>query len=146
MHDKYQELLCRIQDKRARKVVFLSHCFLNENTRYPGGAYRGGCITEILTQCVEQDLGMVQMPCPEQIACGVKKTLDFKKSFEVLANIDIHTVTSTDANRVVLVCLINGKGLFIQSLQRKRKPRKMDIRFLGHLIAEMYGNSSNVIL
>lgn len=218
IHNKYQKLLCRIQDKRARKVVFLSHCILNENTRYPGGACRGGCIAEILSQCVEQDLGMVQMPCPEQIAwggvtkqlllmaygakgtalytlrhilvpwillytklvygriasqvtrqiqnyldsefsvqgvvgidgsptCGVKKTLDFKKSFEVLANIDIHTVTITDANKVVLECLINGKGLFIQALQRKLKLRKMDIRFLSHdLIAEMDGKSSAVIL
>ncbi len=59
---------CR--DKRSKKVVFLSHCLLNENTRYLGGACQSGCIKEIVDQCLKHDLGIVQMPCPEQRAWG----------------------------------------------------------------------------
>jgi uncharacterized protein YbbK (DUF523 family) len=50
--------------------VFLSHCLLNENTRYLGGACRPGCVREIVQQCLDRGIGMVQMPCPEQLAWG----------------------------------------------------------------------------
>jgi len=60
----------RLEDQRSRRVVFLSHCLLNENTRYLGGACRQGCLQEILQICIERGLGIVQMPCPEQYAWG----------------------------------------------------------------------------
>jgi uncharacterized protein YbbK (DUF523 family) len=50
--------------------VFLSHCLLNENTRYLGGAGRPGCVREIVDGCAAAGLGMVQMPCPEEAAWG----------------------------------------------------------------------------
>jgi predicted secreted protein len=68
--EKARMLSERLKDARARKVVFLSHCILNENTRYLGGAGRGGCVREIVEQCLAADIGMVQMPCPEQLAWG----------------------------------------------------------------------------
>ncbi len=63
-------LVQRLSDSRSKKVVFLSQCILNENVRYLGGACRKGCMREIVEQCVVGDLGMVQMPCPEQHAWG----------------------------------------------------------------------------
>jgi len=60
----------RLEDSRSKQVVFLSHCILNENTRYLGGACRGSCIREIVDQCLDKDWGIVQMPCPEQRAWG----------------------------------------------------------------------------
>lgn len=59
-----------LEDRRSKRVVFLSHCILNENVRYLGGACRAGCIREIVEQCIETDLGIVQMQCPEQRAWG----------------------------------------------------------------------------
>lgn len=65
----------RLPDQRGRRVVFLSHCLLNENTRYLGGACRTSCVREVLEQCMDQGVGMVQMPCPEQeVWGGVLKT------------------------------------------------------------------------
>jgi uncharacterized protein YbbK (DUF523 family) len=68
--DKVQILTQRLQDSRGKRVVFLSHCLLNQNTRYLGGAGRKGCVREILEQCAQRDVGIVQMPCPEQHAWG----------------------------------------------------------------------------
>jgi len=62
--------LDRLADERSRKVVFLSHCLLNENTRYPGGACRAGCVEEVVRVCLERRVGIVQMPCPEEFAWG----------------------------------------------------------------------------
>jgi predicted secreted protein len=67
-------LVDRLRDARGRKVVFVSHCVLNENVRYLGGACRAGCIPEIVAQCVDRGIGLVQMPCPEQrVWGGVRK-------------------------------------------------------------------------
>ena len=51
-------------------MVFLSHCILNENTRYLGGACSPACVRPIVEECIRNDWGMVQLPCPEQRAWG----------------------------------------------------------------------------
>jgi uncharacterized protein YbbK (DUF523 family) len=68
--DNTQILTQRLEDQRGKTVVFLSHCLLNENTRYLGGACRGGCVREILESCLVLEVGIVQMPCPEQQVWG----------------------------------------------------------------------------
>jgi predicted secreted protein len=60
----------RLHDQRGRQVVFLSHCLLNANTRYLGGAGRRGSVAEIVQPCLEQGIGIVQLPCPEEHAWG----------------------------------------------------------------------------
>ena len=60
----------RLEDGRGKEVIFLAHCILNENTRYLGGAARAGAIREIVQPCIDQGLGIVQLPCPEQHAWG----------------------------------------------------------------------------
>jgi hypothetical protein len=60
----------RLRDRRGRRVVFLAHCLLNENTRYLGGACRPGAVGEVVRACLAADLGIVQLPCPEQRAWG----------------------------------------------------------------------------
>jgi predicted secreted protein len=60
----------QLADQRSRRVVFLSHCLLNENTRYLGGACRRGAVGEVVQACLDGGLGIVQMPCPEQHAWG----------------------------------------------------------------------------
>jgi predicted secreted protein len=60
----------RLHDRRSGKVVLLSHCLLNVNTRYLGGACRTSCVEEVVLACLQGGLGIVQMPCPEQHAWG----------------------------------------------------------------------------
>jgi predicted secreted protein len=60
----------RLHDQRSRRVVFLSHCLLNANTRYLGGAGRRGSVAEIVQPCLEHGIGIVQLPCPEEHAWG----------------------------------------------------------------------------
>jgi predicted secreted protein len=65
-----KQVIARLPDARSRRVVFLSHCLLNENTRYLGGACVPGCVPEVVARCVDAGIGIVQMPCPEQLAWG----------------------------------------------------------------------------
>ena len=60
----------RLRDNRGERIVFASHCVLTENVRYLGGACRRGAVDEVVGEFRRQDLGICQMPCPEQRAWG----------------------------------------------------------------------------
>lgn len=64
------QVLGRLVDERSNRVVFVSHCLLNENTRYAGGAFRPGSVDELVDGFQHDGLGIVQMRCPEQCAWG----------------------------------------------------------------------------
>jgi len=69
----------KLKDERSKKVIFVAHCILNENTRWLGGAFRRGCIDEIVDQIQDRGIGIVQMKCPEQQAMGgVVKTKEWR--------------------------------------------------------------------
>jgi predicted secreted protein len=64
------EVLAQLRDERSGRVLFVSHCLLNENVRYAGGAFRPGLVDELVTESARQGWGLYQMPCPEQRARG----------------------------------------------------------------------------
>jgi predicted secreted protein len=62
-------------DVRSGRVVFLSHCLLNQNTRYLGGAVCRGVVPGAVASDIADGTGIVQMSCPEQrVWGGVLKT------------------------------------------------------------------------
>lgn len=67
---KLQALVERLDDERSKKVVFISHCLLNENVRYLGGAFRPGGVDEVVDELQRHGVGIYQMKCPEQRAWG----------------------------------------------------------------------------
>ena len=65
-----EQLSLQIVDKRSRTVVFVSHCLLNPNTRYLGGAADPDAGRAFVRRIEDTGTGIVQMPCPEQCAWG----------------------------------------------------------------------------
>lgn len=65
-----QLLLDQLRDERGRRVVLVSHCLLNENTRYAGGATRPGAVSEAVEELIGAGYGIHQLPCPERLAWG----------------------------------------------------------------------------
>ena len=63
-------LRSRLRDERSGRVVFVSHCLLNQNTRYLGGAFRPGVVHEVVDPYLQDGTGICQLPCPEQLAWG----------------------------------------------------------------------------
>jgi predicted secreted protein len=68
--DRVRGLRSKLRDERSGRVVFVSHCLLNENTRYLGGAFRPGAVHEVVDPYLRDGIGICQMPCPEQLAWG----------------------------------------------------------------------------
>jgi predicted secreted protein len=60
----------QLGDQRGGRVVFLSHCLLNENVRYLGGATRPGDVDEVVDAAQRAGVGICQLACPEQVAWG----------------------------------------------------------------------------
>jgi uncharacterized protein YbbK (DUF523 family) len=69
-HVVRERLAARLADERSRRVVFLSHCLLNQNVRYLGGAWCAGVVPEVLLRFAREGVGLYQMPCPEQASWG----------------------------------------------------------------------------
>lgn len=69
MTARERRLADRLADDRGREVVFVSHCLLNENVRYLGGAFHPGAVPEMI-DLLQSGTGVVQLPCPEQRAWG----------------------------------------------------------------------------
>ncbi len=68
--DAARVLLDQLHDERSRRVMLVSHCLLNENTRYAGGATRPGAIAEVFDELDAAGVGIHQLPCPERVAWG----------------------------------------------------------------------------
>jgi uncharacterized protein YbbK (DUF523 family) len=200
----------QIHDKRSGKVIFLSHCLLNENTRYLGGACRPGAVEEVLYPCLAGGLGVIQMPCPEQMAwggvlkrrllwffgskerlryrlrnlllpillwytrrvywriarqlaeqvadyhasgftvvgivgvdgspsCGVHQTIDIKGGLELVAQLG-PGARARDTNAIISACLVQGRGIFLEKLQRELAQHGLNVPLQAHdLIAELEG-------
>jgi predicted secreted protein len=67
---RVEQLREQLADARGGRVVLLSHCLLNQNVRYLGGAGRAGGVEEVVVGYLARGIGICQMPCPEQRAWG----------------------------------------------------------------------------
>lgn len=65
-----EQMQDRLADARGRRVVFLSHCLLNQNVRYLGGASQPGGLAGLAAGYLDRGIGICQLPCPEQRAWG----------------------------------------------------------------------------
>lgn len=69
MDERIPALLQQLADERGNRVLFMSHCLLDENVRYLGGAFHSGAVPEALP-LIRSGVGICQMPCPEMRAWG----------------------------------------------------------------------------
>jgi len=60
-----------LKDKRSGKIAVVAHCILNQNSRVLGLAERSNAITEIVEFLIRNDIGIIQMPCPELSHLGI---------------------------------------------------------------------------
>ena len=60
-----------LKDKRSGKIAVVAHCILNQNSRVLGLAERSSAITEIVEFLIRNDMGIIQIPCPELSHAGI---------------------------------------------------------------------------
>jgi predicted secreted protein len=59
--------------KRGKKIVVVSHCYLNQNARVKPYASMPGSFRKLIIPLLEADYGIIQLPCPETTGCGLNR-------------------------------------------------------------------------
>jgi len=57
-------------DKRSKRIVYLSHCLLNCNAKFPGSADTPGVYWDLYQPLADNGIGIEQMPCLEIMGWG----------------------------------------------------------------------------
>ncbi len=78
-------------DARARRVVAVIECVLNQNARDPGAATSAALNPGVLQLCRDHAAGIVQIPCPEAHCLGLSRKRP--------AGTSIREALDTDAGR-----------------------------------------------
>ncbi|WP_373598263.1 CD3072 family TudS-related putative desulfidase [Paraclostridium bifermentans] len=68
---------------RNRKIVVVCHCLLNCNSKVEGLSIFKGA-HDISKQLINNDYGIIQLPCPEMIMYGIKRWGHVKDQFDNL--------------------------------------------------------------
>ncbi|MEA5049858.1 MAG: hypothetical protein VB021_00085 [Oscillospiraceae bacterium] len=71
--DAYRLGYVFLQDRRRRRVLFVSHCWLDLNTIFPEGAAFAGANEPVVEALLGCGVGIEQMPCPEYRCLGLEK-------------------------------------------------------------------------
>ncbi len=64
-------------DKRSRKVILVSHCILNQNTKLDECAHFPGPVSDVLELLNNRGYGIIQMPCPELLLLGLDRQVNY---------------------------------------------------------------------
>jgi predicted secreted protein len=70
-----------IEDRRSGKLVFLSHCLLNQNACVRGLASQPAVIRELVDLVLDHEVAMYQMPCPEVTYLGSMRWGQVKRMY-----------------------------------------------------------------
>jgi predicted secreted protein len=60
----------KVKDERGGRVLFLTHCCLNQNAKVRGIARYPGAIVPLVELLLREGVGIIQMPCPEGTYLG----------------------------------------------------------------------------
>lgn len=60
-------------DVRSKKVVFVAHCLLNQNSISDGTAVHPAAFKDIVNLFLDNNIGIVQLPCPELCCLGLDR-------------------------------------------------------------------------
>jgi predicted secreted protein len=72
----------KVRDKRSHRIVFVSHCGLNQNAKVQGIARYAGAILPLVEVLLEAEVGIFQMPCPENTYIGPMRWGQVKRQYD----------------------------------------------------------------
>ncbi|MBU3905072.1 MAG: hypothetical protein KJ906_02915 [Nanoarchaeota archaeon] len=69
--------------ERSKKIVFVSHCLLNQNARAFGSEKYPGAVKDLTDMLTESGVGIIQLPCPQiNYNGGLNRKLKTKDSYD----------------------------------------------------------------
>jgi len=139
-----------LEDKRSRKIALVAHCILNQNSRVFGLAERSSAIGEILEFLTHNNMGIIQMPCPELTYAGILRKSQTKNQYddakfrrhckkiaeEIIAQIQEYIKGKIKTKVVIGVdgspsCGVADSGILIEELRSILKKKGLTVPFHG---------------
>jgi predicted secreted protein len=68
--------------QRGKKVAVVAHCLLDVNTKVKGLATYAG-VHPIVRELISEDVGIIQLPCPEVVHLGMRRWGMTKEQYDV---------------------------------------------------------------
>lgn len=68
--------------ERSKKIVILAHCILNQNSVVIPYAREMKVFKPFIEICFDENIGILQLPCPEKSLYGLKRWGHVKDQFE----------------------------------------------------------------
>ncbi len=68
-------------DARSGRLIFLTHCILNQNACVQGLAAYPAAVTPLVESMLARGIGMYQMPCPEVSYLGSQRWMHVKEQY-----------------------------------------------------------------
>lgn len=139
-----------LEDKRSRKIAIVAHCILNQNSRVFGLAKKPSAIAEIVEFLMHNDMGIIQMPCPELTYAGILRETQTKNQYdnakfrshcnkiaeEIVEQIQEYFKGEITAKIVIGVdgspsCGVTDSGILIEELRSILKKKGLTVPFHG---------------
>lgn len=67
---------------REKKLIIVSHCILNQNSVVHPLARAKGAYTAIVEKILKEEIGMIQLPCPELLHLGENRPPTTKSDYD----------------------------------------------------------------
>ncbi|MBF4691896.1 CD3072 family TudS-related putative desulfidase [Fusibacter ferrireducens] len=106
-------------DNRSKKIIFVSHCILNQNAISDGTADFPGALNELIQLIISNDIGIVQLPCPELNCLGLDRgNIHGALSPVTVENTRIRNSLNADHNKIKLASLVDQALYQIEEYMR----------------------------
>ena len=86
--------------ERSKRIIFVSHCVLNQNSVVYPLARAKGAYKDIIIELINNDIGIHQLPCPEYRYLGLKREPMSKEQYD---NEDFRKINNEIARDAVTV-------------------------------------------
>jgi predicted secreted protein len=156
--------------QRGRKVVFVSHCILNQNAKSIGRGKYPGAIRELIELFAEAGVGIVQLPCPQlDFNSGLDRKpkgksaydkKDYRKSCKKLSSSLLKQIENYLQKNYTIIGILGvessptcgvqqvengnrsvpGKGIFIEELEVEMQKKNFQVPVIGINLNNMYSS------
>jgi predicted secreted protein len=160
--------------ERSKKIVFVSHCILNQNARPVGGEKFSGVVKEILDLFAESGVGIIQIPCPQvdfneglnrkskskdsyenngfrakcqKLSLSVIQMIEsyLGKNYEVLGILGIEQSSTCGVYQVQNgKRSVPGKGIFIEELEKEMEKKNFQVPIIGVNLNNIFSSMEKV--
>lgn len=69
---------------RGKNILIVSHCLLNSNSKIESLSQYPGVFKEFMQIVIDNDIGLIQLPCPEILTYGMRRWGHVKEQFDNL--------------------------------------------------------------